>query len=199
MTWYLFFQNPSISFQAINDGVKQLALRWKPHFILAIEDFYFDRLQVPLRHWLYGYLEKHPAFKSHTKAEIISALDGGPLEQNDQVKQILILSRDWLNHLLPFVLSKVNRVHYGLLRRKDILDLSARGYVPSGSRTQVAVPFTGLETPSLASEFVQTSACMKLMWHWIDVVLIGSFFQANPDVAIGQGTQIIVDVWSFLV
>lgn len=146
--------------EAISLGVRKLALRQNPHLILAIEDFYFEHLEESLRLWLYEYLKNHTATKSMSQSEIMRALQG-KTEVAADAEDLLTLSREWLKHLLPFVLGKVNRVHYGLLRRKDRLDLTTRGYPPTGTRLQVAVPFTGLETPSLASEF------------------------ANPDVAIG--------------
>eukprot|EP00435_Cladocopium_sp_Y103_P004932 s3641_g1.t1 len=149
-------------FEAINVGIHRLALRDNPHLILAVDDFYFEHLEEPLRAWLCEYLKNHTATKSLGHAEVMKALQEKPAApRGGKVEELLALGREWLKHLLPFVLGKVNRVHYGLLRRKDVLDLTTRGFVPTGTRLQMAVPFTGLETPSLASEF------------------------ANPDVAIG--------------
>ncbi|CAJ1446714.1 unnamed protein product [Effrenium voratum] len=156
-------QAPKACCKAITDGLQQLALRSNPHLILAIEDFFFERLEDPLRDWLCEYFGCRPAFKSVSRSEIAEALatGAGPKGMEVAEARLLTLGHEWLKHTLPFVLSKVNRVHYGLLRQKDVADLTSRGFPPTGTRLQVAVPFTGLETPSLASEF------------------------ANPDVAIG--------------
>ncbi|CAE7245536.1 unnamed protein product [Symbiodinium natans] len=150
-------------------GIKQLALRDSPHVVLVIEDFYHTHLEPPLRSWLCQYFSAHAAFQAvggtpQARHDWLLAALGDPAaggKDRNRASQLLVLGRDWLRHTLPFVLAKVNRVHYGLLRRKDTADLEARGYPARGTRLQMAVPFTGLETPSIASEF------------------------ANPDVAIG--------------
>lgn len=132
----------SLILEAIQLGVRQLALREHPHLILAIEDFYFEHLEEPLRQWLYQtYLKTHPALSKMSSTEVLQALEKKKGEGEEH--PVLTLSREWLKHLLPFVLQKVNRVHYGLLRQKDVMDLQARGYPPTGTRLQTAVPFTG--------------------------------------------------------
>ncbi|CAE7948105.1 hypothetical protein AK812_SmicGene21298 [Symbiodinium microadriaticum] len=128
--------------EEIEKGLQQLALRDSPHLVLVVESFYFKHLEPPLRCWLCDYFRGHGAFKESQVQDLLAALgEEASLSATDRASQLLVLGRDWLRHTLPFVLAKVNRVHYGLLRQK--------------------VPFTGLETPSIASEF------------------------ANPDVAIG--------------
>lgn len=136
-----------LSPQAIRLGVRKLALREHPHLILAIEDFYFDHLEKPLRNWLYeSYLKNHAATKALSQSDVMKALEHESQSESSpeaELPELLFLSREWLKQILPFVLSKVNRVHYGLLRHKDVLDLTMRGYAPTGTRLQVAVPFTG--------------------------------------------------------
>ncbi|CAE7493479.1 unnamed protein product [Symbiodinium necroappetens] len=152
--------------EEIEKGLQQLALRDSPHLVLVVESFYFKHLEPPLRSWLCDYFRGHGAFKESQVQDLLAALgEGASLSATDRASQLLVLGRDWLRHTLPFVLAKVNRVHYGLLRQKDTRDLEARGYPARGTRLQMAVPFTGLETPSIASEF------------------------ANPDVAIGLTIQ----------
>ena len=60
---------------------------------------------------------------------------------------MLNLAADWLSHLLPHALRKVNRVHYGLLRPHEIARYSAAGRLPR-SRRYLAVPFVGKHAPS---------------------------------------------------
>ena len=59
---------------------------------------------------------------------------------DDHVK-MLNLCFDWLQSYLPFVLQKVNRVHYGLLHPADIAQLNAEGVKIPTSRKLTAVPF----------------------------------------------------------
>ena len=66
--------------------------------------------------------------------------------------------------LLPHVLAKVNRVHYGLLRPHELEIMSKAGTLPR-SRRFLAVPFVGKDAPSPSSEY------------------------AHPDVAIGLSTM----------
>ena len=68
--------------------------------------------------------------------------------QDEQFK-LLNLCRDWLHSLLPHVLSKRNRVAYGLLLPRD---LRTAMHVPQ-ARKMLAVPFIGKDCPSDASQF----------------------------------------------
>lgn len=78
-----------------------------------------------------------------------------------QVK-LLNLSHDLLVTTLPFVLSKVNRVTYGLLSPEQIEAAQREhGHVPQ-SRRLLAVPFVGKDTPSLASEFSHPDVLISL-------------------------------------
>jgi hypothetical protein len=63
----------------------------------------------------------------------------------------LNLTHDWLASFLPHVLSKVDRVSFGLLH-----DVDARALGPQPtSRLLLAVPFVGKDVPSPAAEFAQ--------------------------------------------
>jgi hypothetical protein len=78
-----------------------------------------------------------------------------------QVK-LLNLSHELLVTTLPFVLSKVNRVTYGLLSAEQIETAHRdHGHVPK-SRRLLAVPFVGKDTPSLASEFSHPDVLISL-------------------------------------
>lgn len=71
---------------------------------------------------------------------------------DDHVK-MLNLGHDWLQSYLPFVLMKVNRVHYGLLYPADIAQLNAEGVKIPMSRKLTAgtmlLASTFLSFPSL--------------------------------------------------
>ena len=77
-----------------------------------------------------------------------------------QVK-LLNLSRVLLVHTIPFVLSKVNTVSYGLLSPTQLVQATAEGPVPRNRRL-LAVPYVGKDTPSLASEFSQPDVLISL-------------------------------------
>jgi len=80
----------------------------------------------------------------------------------DEHVKMLNLSYDWLQSFLPFVLQKINRVHYGLLHMSDILQLQSEGVKIPTSRKLTAVPFVAKDVPSRASEFAQPDVVIGL-------------------------------------
>jgi hypothetical protein len=80
---------------------------------------------------------------------------------DDHVK-MLNLGYDWLQSYLPFVLQKVNRVHFGLLLPADIAQLEADGVKIPSSRKLTAVPFVAKDVPSRASEFAHPDILIGL-------------------------------------
>jgi hypothetical protein len=75
---------------------------------------------------------------------------------------MLNLSHDWMQSYLPFILQKVNRVHFGLLQPQDIQQLEADGVKIPTSRKLVAVPFIAKDVPSRASEFAHPDVLIGL-------------------------------------
>lgn len=63
------------------------------------------------------------------------------------------LAGEWLRSFLPHVLSRVNRVHYGLILESD--NAMALAATQAESRLYMAVPFIGKDVPSDAAEFAQ--------------------------------------------
>jgi hypothetical protein len=80
---------------------------------------------------------------------------------DDHVK-MLNLSHDWLESFLPFVIQKINRVHFGLLHRADINMLESDGVKVPTSRKLTAVPFVAKDVPSRASEFAHPDILIGL-------------------------------------
>jgi hypothetical protein len=80
---------------------------------------------------------------------------------DDHIK-MLNLGYDWLTSYLPFVLGKVNRVHFGLLQPHDIQQLQEDGVKIPTSRKLVAVPFVAKDVPSRASEFAHPDILIGL-------------------------------------
>jgi hypothetical protein len=80
----------------------------------------------------------------------------------DEHLKMMNLGYDWLNSYLPFVLQKVNRVHFGLLSAWDIKQLEDDGVRIPTSRKLVAVPFIAKDVPSRASEFAHPDVLIGL-------------------------------------
>jgi hypothetical protein len=80
---------------------------------------------------------------------------------DDHVK-MLNLGHDWLQSYLPFVLQKVDRVSFGLLKPEDIKQLEDDGVKIPTSRKLTAVPFVAKDVPSRASEFAHPDVLIGL-------------------------------------
>jgi hypothetical protein len=74
---------------------------------------------------------------------------------------MLNLGYDWLHALLPHVLAKINRVHYGLLRPHELESMAKLGTLPR-SRRFLAVPFVGKDAPSPSSEYAHPDVAIGL-------------------------------------
>ena len=89
-------------------------------------------------------------------------------------KELLNLTKDWLTSFLPHVLSKIHRVHYGLIQEDDIAKWRAEAVAAAGgdesagdlhippSRQLLAVPFIGKDVPSPSSEFAHPEVIIGL-------------------------------------
>jgi hypothetical protein len=67
--------------------------------------------------------------------------------------KLLNLTHDALHSIFPFVLSKINRVSFGLLSEEEIDKALKEDPMMPRSRTKTAVPFVGKDVPSHRSEF----------------------------------------------
>ena len=87
--------------------------------------------------------------------------------------RMINLVKDWLISFLPHALSKINRVHYGLVHDHDIerwkaMDGAAKGLDKSEdlqiglSRELLAVPFVGKDVPARNSEFAHPEVLIGL-------------------------------------
>ena len=74
---------------------------------------------------------------------------------------MLNLGYDWLHALLPHVLSKVDRVHYGLLKPSELASMALQGTLPR-SRRYLAVPFVGKDAPSPSSEYAHAPFALAM-------------------------------------
>ncbi len=81
---------------------------------------------------------------------------------HDEHIKMLNLGHDWLGSYLPFVLQKINRVHFGLLQHLDLKLLEDSGVKIPTSRKLTAVPFVAKDVPSRASEFAHPDVLIGL-------------------------------------
>ncbi|CUG89319.1 zinc finger protein, putative [Bodo saltans] len=80
--------------------------------------------------------------------------------------QLLFLARDWLTTILPHVLSKIDRVGFGMLQSADTPVASSSSSPPSSlpplSRRLMAIPFVAKDVPSRSSEFAHPDVVLGL-------------------------------------
>ena len=149
--------------KVIQLGFNTLQLQRSPHLALVSKNFYDVHMKPVLTQWLLLWLRARK-LPNLNDAEVTEFLMKGvtsshtiiakvrTLLGDDHVK-MLNLSHDWLHSYLPFVLQKVNRVHFGLLQPSDIQQLEDDGVKIPTSRKLTAVPFVAKDVPSRASEF----------------------------------------------
>lgn len=169
---------------AITDGYACLALQRNPHLILLSAKFYKQVISPILCRWLGLWLEMKSTlhvdtseadhtpstivnrnvascFVGETDIQVVQAV-GHDLQSkgvSEHFLKLLTLGRSWILTFVPHVLSKVNRVSYGLLREGDMASMPAS---MSSARKQVAVPFVGKDVPSQAAEFAHPEVLIGL-------------------------------------
>eukprot|EP00913_Durusdinium_trenchii_P011098 g10420.t1 len=149
-----------------------LTLQKQPHLVLLSRAWYDKNLLRPLADWLACWIITRPEagkFRSGVeyndvceflsmdltdllKSDVKSKVDE-KTKADSKIGKLLTLGREWLFQLVPHVLSKVNRVQYGLLTERE-LALPENQKAPT-SRRLLAVPFVAKDKPSPAAEFAQ--------------------------------------------
>ena len=81
---------------------------------------------------------------------------------DDEFLKMLNLCRDLLHSILPFVLTKIDRVSYGLLSLEQIEREREAEYLVPRSRSITSVPFVGKDVPSERSEFAHPDVIISL-------------------------------------
>ena len=158
--------------KALKLGFSTLKIQKSPHLALVSKNFYDENLKVILCRWLLLWLRARK-LPQMTDDEIIDFLSNGVRSNPNVIKKIkqylgddhtkmLNLGYDWINSYLPFVLQKINRVHFGLLQPADIAQLEADGVKIPTSRKLCAVPFVAKDVPSRASEFAHPDILVGL-------------------------------------
>ena len=147
----------------IEEGCKTKDLQKIPHIVILNRTFYTTKMRPLLSKWMVIYL-RHMRIKDVSDESLLAYLMKGSSAGGDAVSEVvenlsdehvkmLNLTHDWLISFAPFVLSKVDRVGFGLLTEDQVKhNLEQDPKMPT-SRKLVAVPFVGKDVPTRASEF----------------------------------------------
>ena len=148
---------------AIHQGIATQQVQKTPHFVLLERSFYTKQLKLLLARWQLLYLrnKRLPAVEDR---HLLSYLMNGPLKDpqaaqavsvklSDEFMKMLNLSQDLLSNFIPHVLSKINRVSFGVLSKQDLKQSMESDPNISLTRRLAAVPFVGKDVPSRASQF----------------------------------------------
>eukprot|EP00466_Bigelowiella_natans_P012371 jgi/Bigna1/86051/estExt_fgenesh1_pg.C_70337 len=159
--------------EAMKEGFQSHALQALPHLILLNTKFYHSRLKPLLADWLVLWFQQGSmqGGKDITGEDIRCYLLFGPQSKKALAKKCLAsltgeemqklnLGHTWIDQLAPHVLSKINRVNYGLLFPGDV-NPEESANIPD-SRRSLAVPFVGKDKPSCASEFAHPDVLIGL-------------------------------------
>ena len=147
--------------RAIEEGVANKDMQRTPHLVLLNRNFYHKKLKPLLARWQLVYL-RNKRLPSVEDKHLLSYMMNGPLKDrkaasavqvalDDEYMKLLNLSHDLLRNFIPHVLSKINRVSFGLLTKQDLRNSSEQNV--SLARRLAAVPFIGKDIPSRASQF----------------------------------------------
>ena len=107
------------------------ALQKMPHLVVLSRNFYNSRLKPLLVQWLVIWfsLQKKSGLSDAQIREFLMRDPGTPLTEEmkrqsqhveDEFMKTINLGQSLLGSFLPFVLSKINRVSFGLLSAKEI-------------------------------------------------------------------------------
>jgi thiol-disulfide isomerase/thioredoxin len=143
---------------SLQRGLACRALQREPHVVLLVPRFYFEDLGPALLPWVLLWLRFHLPidFSEATIKQYLLDSDVTPLKEIIESQfapssiEILNLARNWMTSILPHVLSKINRVGFGLLQAADLVVDADK--MPL-SRKLSAVPFIAKDVPSRSSEF----------------------------------------------
>ena len=156
--------------EVINKGYELHAMQRNPHLVLLDLQFYHFAIKPVITKWSALWLYKNFVGQVNVDLEVILAYISGTLpvesirEKIDnhmlpESIKLLNLASNWVKALLPHVLSKINRVSYGILTAADEALVDPR--CPK-SRLMMAVPFVGKDVPSRSSEFAHPDVLIGL-------------------------------------
>eukprot|EP01012_Entosiphon_sulcatum_P024255 TRINITY_DN29428_c0_g1_i1.p1 TRINITY_DN29428_c0_g1~~TRINITY_DN29428_c0_g1_i1.p1 ORF type:complete len:4234 (+),score=586.19 TRINITY_DN29428_c0_g1_i1:35-12736(+) len=158
--------------RTIDHGIEIHALQREPHPVLLDPNFYNEKLRHALAQWTLYWLRKHFSGVVAVTNEILLEYLEGDQATLDRYREcitgnllpeslkLLNLARNWLRTLLPHVISKIDRVSFGLLSPADLILFDS----PNAplSRRLMAVPFIAKDVPSRSSEFAHPDVLIGL-------------------------------------
>ena len=118
---------------AIQRGVAENKLQHTPHIVLLDRDYYAKQLKPLLVRWQLLYLRSKRLPNIEDRL-LLLYMANGPLKEkqaasavsvalDDEFMKMLNLSHDLINNFIPHVISKINRVSFGLLSKGDVSSL----------------------------------------------------------------------------
>jgi hypothetical protein len=147
----------------IQQGVAEKQFQHTPHLVLLNKQFYHKQLKPLMARWQLLFL-RNKRLPTVDDRQLISYMVNGPLKDkqaasavhvalDDDYMKMINLSHDLLRNFLPHVLSKINRVSFGLLSKLDLKQQLEANPNISLARRLAAIPFVGKDIPSRASQF----------------------------------------------
>ena len=153
----------------VAEGIAKKCIQTVPHMVLIDRDFYEKHMKEHIATWIIVWMRsKHllsvngdediRVYLMHGQscgADICNRLDNSFEKNSAGIKegfQMLNLGHDWLSSILPHVLGKIDRISFGLLKKRDLENMQ---HAQPLSRQLCAVPFMGKDVPSGAAEFAQ--------------------------------------------
>ena len=135
---------------ALEEGRARNVVQTTPHIVVLSRPFYDTKLKPLLARWALTWLLSHGCNGIAT-ADILEYLTLGPsvavaaaaemrATLDDDHMKMLNLCHDWLSSLLPFCLTKIDRVSFGLLTPGDLRRALARDPRMPRSRKLLACP-----------------------------------------------------------
>ena len=157
---------------AINRGISKKMIQKTPHLVLLERKFYHDELKQLMARWMLLYL-RSKRLPTVDDRHLISYLVNGPTKDrqaaqacsvalSDDFMRMINLGHDLLRTLIPHVLSKINRVTFGLLSKTELKQFMENDPNISLTRQLAAVPFVGKDVPSQASQFAHPDIVIGL-------------------------------------
>jgi hypothetical protein len=149
----------------IDAGKASHNLQSSPHLVILSRSYYKHELLPLLARWAVLFIKGQVAGVMDTTslckllsqpAAIDEALKQRLCDDKElrskNVRKMLYLSVQWLHNYLPFILTRIHRVSFGLLDGED-LKKAQRDKFSTKTRQLLAVPFVGKDRPSDAAEF----------------------------------------------
>ena len=156
----------------VRKGYQVHAIQRSPHLVLLDNKFYQEHMKPLISKWALGWLQHHFAGRCTVSPDVLVAFMEGIRKEkraefadilekglSAEAMKLLNLATDWVGTLIPHVLSKINRVSFGILTPADLAVADPR--MPF-SRRVMAVPFVGKDVPSRSSEFAHPDVLIGL-------------------------------------